>query len=406
MKDIKGIDRLPFYATVAYFAATFLMGAYYTTRFIMVGCVLFVVYCLVLQTKGKLLLRAEPFYLFTLLFVAYCYFTALWAADASLTADISEGILLTLILLFLLYLYYQRKPLHQLLLVIMLGGYVVCLIALAVQGMDTYLNAIRSGARVYEEKFINANMLGMIAACSIVLNFYYIIYEKKVRWWTILAVPALICLAGAGSKKGILLLAGGGFLLIVMHSFNNRKVLFSLKRIAFLIPLLVITAYFLSKTPLFAPTIERFEGVINFVTGSGKVDFSTAERIQMMEVGVQIFKRAPILGVGIDNPQLFNIRQTYLHNNYIELLAGGGIIGFTIYYFMYAYLLYYMWKYRSYRTGEYDICLTLMLVHLALEYAYVAYYSKETYFYLMIFFLEVKHLKEAACGGQNNERVE
>lgn len=406
MKDIKGFDRLLICATVAYYAATFLMVAYYSTRFIMVGCVFFVAYCLLLRTRGRLMLRVEPFHLFTFSFVAYCFFTALWAADIGLTLNLSKTILLTLILLYLLYLYYQKKPLHQLLLVVMLGGYAVCLIVLAAQGVGTYLNAIRFGYRIYEEKFINANMLGMLAASSVVLNFYYIIYEKRIRWWTILAVPALICLVGAGSKKSVLLLAGGVFLLIVLRNTKNIKPLLSLKRLAFLMLLLVVTVFLLNQTPLLSPIVERFEGVINLLTGSGELDVSTAERVEMIKVGVQIFKRAPILGVGIDNPRLFNVRLTYLHVNYLELLAGGGIIGFAFYYSMYAYLLHAMWKYRAYRTREYDICLTLILIHLALEFAYVAYYDKDTYFYFMVFFLEVKRLKEAARSRQNNERTD
>lgn len=37
----------------------------------------------------------------------------------------------------------------------------------------------------------------------------------------------------------------------------------------------------------------------------------------------------------------------YLHCNYIELLCGGGLIGFLLYYIMYIYIGVSLWKLRN-----------------------------------------------------------
>ena len=82
----------------------------------------------------------------------------------------------------------------------------------------------------------------------------------------------------------------------------------------------------------------------------------------------------------------------YLHNNYIELLAGGGIIGAAVYYSMYVYLLTKTWKLRLYKNDEYGICLIVMLLLLIVDWGSVSCYSKSTYFYFMLFNLQVKNL--------------
>ena len=84
----------------------------------------------------------------------------------------------------------------------------------------------------------------------------------------------------------------------------------------------------------------------------------------------------------------------YLHNNFAEVLAGGGLVGFTIYYSIYLYIFVSFTRYRKYSTMETAVCTALLVMALVEDYASVTYYSKETYFYLMLGFLETEKLKK------------
>ena len=97
----------------------------------------------------------------------------------------------------------------------------------------------------------------------------------------------------------------------------------------------------------------------------------------------------------------------YLHDNFAELLCGGGIIGFCLYYAMYAYLFSQLWKYRKVdkqRVAFFALWLGLMLI---MNYGMVTYYSKAQNFYLMIHFVNVFDLKRKAtelCKSENTSK--
>ena len=137
--------------------------------------------------------------------------------------------------------------------------------------------------------------------------------------------------------------------------------------------------------------------MVSAVTGVGKTDRSATTRLALIDVGLAQFKRTPILGVGMGSGHLvawkYLNKSFYLHNNFAEVLAGGGLVGFTIYYSIYAYIFVRFFRYRRYATLETAVCVTLLIMALVEDYASVTYYAKETYFYLMLGFLETEKLK-------------
>lgn len=82
----------------------------------------------------------------------------------------------------------------------------------------------------------------------------------------------------------------------------------------------------------------------------------------------------------------------YLHNNYWEMLADGGIIGFIIYYWIYAFILKKMIKFRRLSDGEFVICFTFLILSLILDNAAVSYLSKTTYYKLLFIFIYCERL--------------
>lgn len=86
---------------------------------------------------------------------------------------------------------------------------------------------------------------------------------------------------------------------------------------------------------------HRMEGLINSVSGEGKVDASTASRDRLAEEGVRLWLQAPLFGHGIDTfKKLNSYMYVYSHNNYTELLSGTGLLGTCVYYSFYLVVLY------------------------------------------------------------------
>ena len=59
----------------------------------------------------------------------------------------------------------------------------------------------------------------------------------------------------------------------------------------------------------------------------------------MIQYGMDYFKERPLLGHGIENFRYLYAqevgKETYSHNNYIELLVNNGIVGLLLYYSFY-----------------------------------------------------------------------
>ena len=138
------------------------------------------------------------------------------------------------------------------------------------------------------------------------------------------------------------------------------------------------------------------DSMLAYFTGEGKADNSTVIRNQMAQLGLEWFVKYPIFGVGIGSPHILSGKylafDTYLHNNYLEMLCGGGIVGFILYYGAYVYLFVKLFKYRNIDKECVGIGFVWMILMMIMDYGMVSYYTKEQWLYLMIHFLNIYHL--------------
>ena len=147
------------------------------------------------------------------------------------------------------------------------------------------------------------------------------------------------------------------------------------------------------------PIMKRLKEILEMLAGTGtRADNSAWLRFAYINLGIDLFKKNPLLGIGIGNAniytQLYYHHNHYLHNNYIELLACGGIVGFVIYYSMHLYLLINYFKYRKYRDRDYDICLILLLLNLIVDCGVVSYYDKVNYLFLFLLWQKIKSMQQ------------
>lgn len=344
-------------------------------------------------------------HIWIIIFAAFCYFSAVWAEVPNLAIDKGTSIVKNGICVFLIYIYYQKcDSIKHLLKTMMYGGYALIVLSVCFVGLDSIAKLINSSTRM-EGEFLNQNTLGMLAALTIIINIYFIIYYREEKIGLPFAALSLIVLAAAGSRKSILELVFGVLLLLLLKNYNKKKIFQSALKIVIVLLVFAILVAILSELPMFDFIKLRLENLIHQLTGSGHTDRSIRNRALLDVLGWQIFTDNPILGVGMDCARI-PVRQItgidyYLHNNYLELLADGGVVGFILYFSFYVIIIHRFWKYRKFRDAEYDICLVIMIIQLVIQFAYVAYYGRETYFYNMLFFLETEIISRKSKKERN-----
>ena len=112
-------------------------------------------------------------------------------------------------------------------------------------------------------------------------------------------------------------------------------------------------------------------------------------RQRFIGAAIDVWSDYPVLGCGIDCFRVINSSITgydwYAHNNFVELLADVGIVGFGIYYGGYAYALVNMLKRRN-RQSISVVFLVVLIIELIAEYAYVSYNDFVAGLLLMLMF--------------------
>lgn len=329
-----------------------------------------------------------------LIFASYCAMTSLWAIDGSASIGKTITILEIMICMTVLYCYYSLKDsVLELLECIRWSGYIISLYAISVYGMNTIRRVIEEETRV-DSSFANINSIAIIASISLVLTIFKLMYYK-VSITMVLSLPEVILVAASGSRKSLMIL-GLGIVLLCAFKYISSSFIKTLIRYVILAIFLLFAIRFVLALPMFAGIEERMKGMIAAFTGVGKIEHSALLRKQYIEAGIEQFRRNPIWGIGIGNSGYILMaaygKNTYLHNNFVEMLACGGSIGFGLYYAMFIWPMWKIWKYRRYGDSC-TVAVTVLLVNLiVMDYGMVSYYSKSTYFYLMIFYLQAKIL--------------
>ena len=101
------------------------------------------------------------------------------------------------------------------------------------------------------------------------------------------------------------------------------------------------------------------------------------------------FWQKPILGHGIDSFRtlygMLGGMETYSHNNFIEMLVSGGVVGFIIYYSIYVYIFKAMWRTTFIEKDSFSMCLfVIIFTMLLVQVSTISYYKTETYTILLM----------------------
>lgn len=409
---------LIFVLTIALFALFILFDTYSWGKFAFLGLSALILLLGAGMNHGKIAFRFTPYVLMNILFIGFVLLSSLWAINFSDSAVMARTLFRVFICAYAMYITYLHTPeLNEtvLLKAVMWAGYIVAIYSLTFYGLDEIIAAGSDANLRVDSGFANVNTIGLACALSCVIQMNLRSLRPKDHFFpsAFFMIPSVVIIAATQSRKALVFLIAGILGYAVVKAQESRKnILVKIGKILLGVFVLGLAAYWILQLDLFNGIRERMESMLNAVSGNGRVDHSTILRNQLKDLGLEWFLKYPVGGVGIGNPHILASQyysfDAYLHDNFVELLCGGGLMGFCLYYAIYVYLFRQLWKYRKVdpqRVAFFALWLGLML---AMNYGMVTYYSKDQNFYLMIHFVNVENLKRKSREQQyaNNKICE
>ena len=346
--------------------------------------------------RGRLRFQMDFFPAYLLLFAVYCLVSAAWAESPARARKMFNGEFFIFVMMTVVWYCLRRDTgMDALLRILMYSGYAVILYTAVRFGFRRMIVMLSDNARLTNE-VVNSNTVGMCAAYSVVVNMYFILHYRKLRPTDLMIPLSVVILAVSGSRKGLIILVVGTFGVFILKNLNNKEAIKSFFKVVLVIVALVVGVYELSRLPAFSAINKRMNDLLKVMRGLATRSTAGYIRTVYNRIGWELFLKHPWTGIGINNSAL-HIAQYYghphLHNNFIELLACGGVIGFLLHYSLYIYLAAAFFRYRRYRDRHYDICLVLFALRTVMGYGHIQYYSDSTYFFLLVFWIEIRAMR-------------
>lgn len=351
--------------------------------------------------RGRIRFKIDSFIVFMLIFIAYVYISSMWANESSYPKLRAQRLLEMLFAVIVMKICMSaRINTESFLKVIMFSGYFVVVYQFTKYGFNYFIEPIILNNRLPVEfnYSLNSNVLGITASYSMLIHCY-LLANKKIKNVSIIFIPlAFIVLLATGSRKAFLIIAISVTGFILLKVSDKRKIENAILALIISVLIISLIVAVCSQFSMFQGVTKRFIGLINILTGQGAVEASASIRKTLIELGIKIFRENPIIGVGIDNPKLYSYKifnyEYYLHNNFVELLAGGGIIGFLSFYWLHFLLAFEYWKYRDFRNQEYNIGLVFLGIQPLIDFTMVTYSEKVTYIILLMLYINIRNIKQ------------
>ena len=222
------------------------------------------------------------------------------------------------------------------------------------------------------------NFIGQVGALAAVMGFVLLLNDRKKIYLVPVVLGYFIAII-SGSRKAFVMFPMGVVLYLLTQKSAKKKI-----RYLLLLTLAGLVFLFVYSSSSFMQEIFGIRMLALF--DESIVDKSISDREYLSAIALQLFKQKPVLGWGCDNVRSYLISigfrlEVYAHNNYLELLADYGIIGFVLYYSFYVKAIF-----QAIKNGlddKYDkLIFVVLLVCMVMEYGSVNY-QRNTYLYIM-----------------------
>lgn len=270
----------------------------------------------------------------TVIFLFYCFISLIWA-DSPLYAKNNFMVLLKSVLptIILVSLIHSKADFNIALKSFAFASFLYSLLFIPFVDISA-LQSARITEAIESDEFVpNVNVISMCSSFACMLFAFYGMSEKKTYHY-IIAIVSFVLTVILGSRKSLLAIFVFIAIIFYKSKSKNKTKLIGYLTIAIIAMIIVVPKEYLEFI------VERFNIFQFFISGNTSIiDESDNNRLDMLKYGMIYFLDKPILGNGFMN---FAVRfqndgylLTYSHNNYIELLSGLGVLGFTLYYIPY-----------------------------------------------------------------------
>lgn len=248
--------------------------------------------------------------------------------------------------------------------------------------MKVSTNASSAADRIGPSIGFQPNWMGLICAFSIMLWVYNLSRNDANKKFSFLMIMVLaVIVIFTKSRKALIVLLMGPTLFWLLYKPRKKSIIIIVP-LAILAIVAAIWAVF--NVPFLYKMIGfRLIGLFGMFDSSIVVDASTRTRANMVQIGLELFKKNPVVGVGFGNfsyhyfYEYSGWAQTYAHNNYVEILAVTGTVGFILYYavpFMMLFRMATRWKrYAAYDRKLAAFLITFIIIRLVMDYGMVDY---------------------------------
>lgn len=179
----------------------------------------------------------------------------------------------------------------------------------------------------------NSNETAMMACVCILILIYWSRKYKFKKWYIFVGLFLIATIVITQSKKGLIGVVLGIILFSIMKENGASG---KLKKFLLAAMMVILVTEALINIPILYELIGyRFDQLNESIFGNAVLGTSTGNRLALIKQALNVWLDNLFIGVGLNN---FSSYQSvgsigyYAHNNYAELLADLGIIGFCLYY--------------------------------------------------------------------------
>lgn len=403
------IDSLIHICTTIIIASFIIFDMDYRVSYILVVMTMLIFALVAVRNNFKVTVKIESFHKQILAFILFAIMSSVWAYSPYLALVKASTIVEILVCMSVLYMYYSRYySVSDLYTILMISGFIVVIYSFYRYGIANIFYVLSCGDRL-ESIFSNINNVAMISSVAIISFIYKVLFERlsiiNMGICSGLSILGMIIIAATGSRKALVMLVVSVFLLFSIR-FKSRHFVFTIIKATVIIFILGFILMQLKDVAIFKGIVNRMESLIAMVTGNGRVDVSAENRAKFISIGMNQFMKHPILGYGMGNSGkvLVNAiggKETYFHNNYVELLVCGGLVGTIVYYLIWIKPIKEIIKYRKFDTAA-ILSIIMASILLVMDYGAVTYFEKINYFYIMIMYICAKNLRRKKDESQES----
>lgn len=379
--------------TVYLFALNFSLRKYSAVWYAVAAvCILY--YFIVIVKKNKVL-KLDFYCIWLLLFFSYTVLSYLWCISVPRVNMITRTLVLMMIINILVENLIRTKADLETLLFVFYIILFVTAVMILVSVDFSKLGVMRIGADMEKLNIWNANRIGKLNAILAIFSLHYLLEQKKRlnnAFYLVGFILGLFLCFNSGSRKSLL----DVFLFIILFfgfRGNGRK------RIAyFFIGMILLFGLYMmvmNYESVYNVLGYRIEQMIRGILLHEKQEASYSIRQNMIELGIKWWMNKPILGYGFGCYSALYYQavgvDTYSHCNFIEILVSGGIVGFVLYYGIYAIIFSLYKKTKNRCNASQKTLFYIVLIELALNAANVIYYDWMNHLLLMLSYISLKY---------------